>query len=63
MVPDGGRKCMGQIAGFRERLRRVAMTGDGFAGGRAGLGLAVLMVKGSSVLSTEEVGHDRTTSP
>ena len=36
---------MGQIAGFQERLRRVAMTGEGFAEDRAGLGLAVLMVE------------------
>ena len=59
MVPGGGRRCLGQIAGFREASRRVAMTGDGFAGGRAGLGLAVLMVKGSSVLVTGGTGHDR----
>jgi hypothetical protein len=45
MVPDGGPRSMGQIAGFRERLRRVAMTGDGFAEDRAGLGLAVLIVR------------------
>ena len=36
---------MGQIAGFQEALRRVAMTGEGFAEDQAGLGLAVLVVR------------------
>ena len=36
---------MGQIEGFQEALRRVVMTGGGFAGDRAGLGAAVLTVK------------------
>ncbi len=36
---------MGQIAGFQEALRRVAMTGEGFAEDQAGLGLAALIVK------------------
>jgi hypothetical protein len=36
---------MGQITGFQERLRRVAMTGEGFAEDRTGLGLAVLVVR------------------
>ena len=49
MVPDGGRRYMGQIAGFQETSRRGGMTGGG-------LGLAVLMVKGSPVLSTERSG-------
>ena len=37
---------MDQIAGFQEALRRVAMTGEGFTENQAGLGFAVLMVKG-----------------
>jgi hypothetical protein len=45
IVPDGGRRYMGQIAGFQERLRRVAMTGEGLVEDQAGLGLAVLIVK------------------
>ena len=47
---------MGQIAGFQETLRRVAMIGEGFVEDQAGLGLAVLMVKGSSVLLTGRTG-------
>jgi len=44
-VPDGGRRYMGQIAGFQEALRRVSITGEGYVEDRAGLGLAVLIVK------------------
>jgi hypothetical protein len=36
---------MGQIAGFQETLRRVAMTGEGVVEDQAGLRLAVLIVK------------------
>jgi hypothetical protein len=36
---------MGQIARFREDLRRVAMIGEGFVEDQAGLGVAILMVK------------------
>jgi hypothetical protein len=34
---------MSQAAGFQETLRRMAMTGEGFAADRAGLGLGILM--------------------
>jgi hypothetical protein len=36
---------MGQIAGFQEMLRGVAMTGEGLVEDQAGLGLAVFIVK------------------
>jgi hypothetical protein len=36
---------MGQVAGFQETSRRVAMTGEGVLEDQAGLGLAVLIVK------------------
>jgi len=31
LVPDGGRRSMGQTAGFQETLRGVALIGEGFA--------------------------------
>ena len=43
-MPEG-RRCMGQIAGFQETLRRVAMFDEGFVEDQAGPGLAVLIVK------------------
>jgi hypothetical protein len=39
IVPGGGRRYMGQIAGFQETLRRVAMTGEGLVEDRADSGL------------------------
>ena len=45
IVPGGGRRYMGQVAGFQEPLRTVAVTGQGFARDLAGLGLAVLVVR------------------
>jgi hypothetical protein len=36
---------MNQTAGSQETLRRAAMTGEGFAEDRAGLGLGILIVK------------------
>jgi hypothetical protein len=36
---------MGQIAGFQEILRRVAMTGEGLVEDQAGLRFAVFIVK------------------
>jgi hypothetical protein len=45
IVPGGGRRYMGQIAGFQETLRRVAMTGQGLVKDQAGLKLAVFIVK------------------
>jgi hypothetical protein len=45
IVPDGGRRYMGQIAGFQEMLRGVAMTGEGLVEDQAGLRLTVFIVK------------------
>jgi hypothetical protein len=45
LVPDGGRRCLGQTAGFQERLRRLAMFGERFVEHEARLGLAVLILK------------------
>jgi hypothetical protein len=45
IVPGGGRRYMGQIAGFQETSPRVAMTGEGVLEDQAGRGLAVLIVK------------------
>ena len=46
---------MGQIAGFQETLRRVAMFDEGFVEDQAGPGLAVLIVRFSGAVD----GRDR----
>jgi hypothetical protein len=45
LVPDGGRRFMGQTAGFQETLRRVAMIGEGFVEDPGWARLAVLILK------------------
>lgn len=45
LVPDGGRRSMGQTAGFQETLRGVALIGEGFAEYRAGLSLIVALLR------------------
>ena len=45
IVPDSERRYAGRIARFQERLRRRAMTGEGFVEHEARLGFAILIVK------------------
>jgi hypothetical protein len=45
LVPDGGRRSVGQTAGFQEAVRGVALIGEGFAEYRAGLGLTVALLR------------------
>jgi hypothetical protein len=45
IVPDSERRYAGQTARFQERLRRLALFGEGFAEHGARLGLAVFIVK------------------
>jgi len=44
-VQDSERRYAGQIARSQEKLRRLAMFGEGFVEHEARLGLAVLIVK------------------
>jgi hypothetical protein len=45
IVQDSERRYACQIARSQEELRRLVMFGEGFVEDRAGLGLAVLIVK------------------
>jgi len=45
IVQDSERRYAGQIARSQEKLRRLAMFGEGFVEHEARLGLAVLIVK------------------
>jgi hypothetical protein len=47
---------MGQIAGFQETLRRVAMFDEGFVEDQAGPGLAVLIVRFSGAVDGRDQG-------
>jgi len=53
---DGGRRYMGQTAGFQETLRRVAMTDEGFAGDQGRARACSLHCEASSVLLTGGTG-------
>jgi hypothetical protein len=45
IVQDSERRYAGQIARSQERLRRLAMFGEGFVEHEARLGFAILVVK------------------